>query len=435
MAARTLPALHPAGIAAGVALCAAGVAVAEWFLGPLLLRGGQSPEERTLAAVQRTLAEEYVEPRAPEWLLHRAVQGMVDGLHDPYTYFIEGDDGLRALQEESTGQLEGIGVRLDPARAQVRWPQPGGPAEAAGVQPGDIVVAVDGVPTDGMDPERLQSRIKGPAGSSVHLALLRASGERLEVDVVRGAVPTGTVRQVEMLDPERGIATLQISSFAASTPQELDDALAALATHGLRALVLDLRYNRGGVLTPAVATAARFLRGGVVCTLYSRGRAADTRRADPSQSSAADLPVVVLLNGLSASGSEVLAGALRDYGAALLAGERSYGKGVFQQVFAYRQSRFGLKFTAGYYVTPGGRILEGHIDPERAGGLEPDLAVAAPADVSEALAAWLLRHEDPPAKYRERVFQLFPELERERRPPDPVLEVAVAHLKAVLQPA
>lgn len=436
---RTLPALHPAGVALGVVLCAAGVLLVERFVGPLLLRSTESPEEQTLTAVHRLLAREYVEPRDPEWeswLLRRAVQGMVEGLDDPYTYFIDGPQGLEELAEESTGRLEGIGVILDSASATVRWPQPGGPAEQAGIRPGDLILAVDGKAAAEFTPEDLRQAIKGAPGTRVLLEIQRPAAEpvpaeRLPVEVVRGSVPTGTVNKVEMLDRPLGIGSLHISSFASSTPAELDAALSTLQEQGLRALVLDLRYNAGGLLPAAVQVAARFLHGGLVCTLYSRSHPTDARNADPSQSKAADLPLVVLMNGHSASGSEVLAGALRDHGAAVLAGERSYGKGVFQQVYPFRDEGFAFKFTAGYYVTPGGRVLEGHIDPDRSGGLEPDLPVPASEEQSASLYRWL-RSEEPPPQYRAEVLRLFPDA-APARPADPVLDAALAQLTRVLQ--
>lgn len=432
MAPRTLPPLHPAGIALGVALCGLGVLFADWLLGPLLLRSSTSAEEATLTTVHELLVREYVEPRDQAWIMRRGVQGMIDGLGDPYTYFVEGAEELELLKEESTGRLEGIGVLI--TGDLIRWPQPASPAEQAGIQPGDRILAVDGVPTAGLAQAEMTRAIKGPPGTTVQLELQRGE-QRLTLALERGSVPTGTVDRVEMLDPALGIGGLHVASFAGSTAAELDAALEQLRGQGLRALVLDLRGNAGGLLPAAVAVASRFLRGGVVCTLYARSGAADTRHADPAQGRAADLPLVVLLNGRSASGSEVLAGALRDYGAAVLAGERSYGKGVFQQVYPFREQGFALRFTAGYYVTPAGRMVEGHIDPERGGGLEPDLPAPATPEQALALQAWFTL-EEPPAAYRQRVAELFPEMiEVLRRPPDPALDAALAQLRQVLAPS
>lgn len=427
---RPLPLLHPAGVALGAVLAAVGVALAEWLFGPVLLRSLAPPEAQVLAAVHDRLVQEYAKPCDPRGLMHRGIEAMLGSLQDPYTYFI-GPDGLEELEEESSGQFEGIGVVLDAVSAHVRWPVPGGPAEKAGILPGDLVVAVDGRDVRGLGVEEVRRRIRGPAGTRVRLALERVQAGRVEVEVARGAVPTGTVGKVEMLDPALGIGFVHIRSFAATTPDELDAALASLRRRGLRGLVLDLRFNVGGLLPATVEVASRFLDGGVVCTLLSRGHVADVRLAARGRARAADLPLAVLLNGLSASGSEILAGALRDHGAAVLVGERSYGKGVYQQVHPYLDQGFAFKLTAGYYVTPSGRILEGHLEPEQAGGLEPDLEVRLDEAVQKSVHEWL-RFEEPPERYREAVHRLFPAVAEIRQPADPVREAAVRHLRQVL---
>jgi carboxyl-terminal processing protease len=429
MARKSLPALHPAGVMVGAVLTGIGVFLAETVVGPLLDRSMTPQEERVMGLVHRNLVESYVEPRDPQWLLHRAVEGMLDSLDDPYTYFID-PKAIPALDEESTGNLIGIGILLD-GNGRVRYPVPGSPAEAAGIRPGDRFLAIDGEDALGLTMEELTKRIKGPRGTSLHLVVETAAGEPFETDIERSPVPKGTVGKVRMLDPENGIGTLAIRSFARSTPDELDAALDHLDAQGLRGLVIDLRFNTGGVLDAAVDVAARFLEGEVVCRLQERGGPGSVRRADAALSRFPELPLVVLVNALSASGSEVLAGALRDHGHAVLVGERSYGKGVYQQVHRYRTADFALKYTAGYYLTPSGRILEGHIDPARAGGLEPDLGVAVGLPEARAVRDWL-RYEDPPLEYRERVFELFPRVAEVQPPEDAALATGERHLRQVL---
>lgn len=414
----------------GAVLAGVGVFVAESLLGPLLSRSMTPPEERVMGMVHRNLVEGYVVPRDAEWLMHRAVAGMLESLEDPYTFFI-GPDDLSALDEEASGNLIGIGVMLDGAEGRVRYPMPGSPAEAAGLRPGDRVLAVDGASVEGLGLAELGDRIRGPRGTTVHLSMEALAGGLYEADVLRSPVPKGTVGKVRMIDEAAGIGGLAIRSFAHSTPAELDAALDLLEPLGLRALILDLRFDTGGVLDAAVEVAARFLEGELVCRLEERNGPGSVRRADPRLSRRPELPLAILINGLSASGSEVLAGALRDHGRAVLVGERTYGKGVYQQVHRYRSANFAMKFTAGYYLTPAGRILEGHIDPERAGGLEPDLALDVPTAEAIGVRDWL-RYEDPPLEYRARVFELFPATAAVAPPPDAALDAAVRHLRRVL---
>lgn len=425
----TLPALHPAGIAVGALLTGAGVFLAEVFLGPLLSRSVSSQEGAILASVHAKLTTEYVKPVEPEWLMQRGVQAMVEALNDPYTFFV-GPEGLARMEEESSGRLIGVGLLLGGPLPHVRWPVPGGPAEAAGLRPGDRILAVDGQPVTGLSLDEVARRIKGPEGSTVTLRWQPLQGEVREARIPREPVPTGTVGRVRMLDEELGIGTLHIDSFAATTPSEVDRALAALREQGLRALVLDLRFNPGGLLPAAVGVASRFLAHGVVCTLRDR-RHSRVLRVRPGHCQDPALPVVLLVNAHSASGSEVLAGALRDQGAAVLVGRRTFGKGVFQQVHHYPAGHFAFKMTAGYYQTPAGRILEGHLAPDRAGGLLPDVPVSATPEQETAIGAWLASPE-PPAAYRQIVARLFPEVVDRPPPEDPDMDAALALLREAL---
>ncbi|MDP6941038.1 MAG: S41 family peptidase [Planctomycetota bacterium] len=431
MARRSIPALHPVGILVGSVLTGIGVFVAETFLGPILTRSMSPPEERMIGMVHERLLHSYVETRDPEWLMHRAVKGMLDGLEDPYTFFV-GPKDLQRLDEDSTGKLIGIGVILDGSTAVVRYPHPGGPAEGAGILPGDRFRSVNGLDVSQMNTNQVVQAIKGPRGSSVDLQLERADGSLFTTHIVRQPVQKSTVGRVEYLDRNSGIGHIHIRSFARTTPAELDQALDLLSSSELRGLVLDLRFNTGGILDAAIDVAARFLKGGPVCSLQVRNGEDLVRMADPSLSRAAALPLVVLLNQHSASGSEVLAGALRDRGAGILVGERSYGKGVYQQVHRYRTGNFALKFTAGYYLTPSGRLLEGNTEPTRGGGLIPDLPVAVSVQTSNEIRGWL-GYDFPPAQYRSKVYELFPRVAELTPPEDPVLSVALQHLQEVLQ--
>ncbi len=434
---RHLPVLHPAGLAVGAALAGFGILLAETFLGPLLARNLTDPQERMMGMVHQKLVEDYINPPTPlegPWraqLMRRAIQGMMESLEDPYSAFV-GPSDLRLLDEESNGVMSGIGLVLN-ADGRVRYPRPGGPAERAGILPGDRILSLNGRDVTRLSLDELVHSIKGPLGTTLDLVIQHADQSLATTQVVRARIPTYTVRRIQILDDSLGIGSFHITSFASSTPGEVDRALEQLLANHLKGLILDLRFNPGGSLDAAVEVASRFLRGGVVTTLEKRGDPPEVHRADPRFAREDRLPLVVLLNGYSASGSEVLAGALRDRGAAVLVGSRSFGKGVFQEVYRFPTGKFAVKIAAGYYLTPAGHNLEAHLDPDRAGGLEPDIPVhLSPQDSARLRNS--LDYEDPPPKYRDQVFRIFPEVARYKRPSDPAMKTALSLLKAVLAP-
>ena len=415
------------GLAAGIILSTVGFFLAGGVLGPWLQDLGSRKEAQMLSLLHEQLAEDYVVAKDPAWLMRQGVKGMMASLEDPYSYFV-GPQHLRTMEEESEGRLIGIGA-LVARGGLIQYPVVGGPAESAGLRPGDTILTVDGDDVRGMPMGELLARVKGLPGTSVAISLSRENGSLYEAEVVRREVPTGTVAKVALLDPEKGIGTLHLRSFARSTPSELDAALAELEAHGpLRGLILDLRFNTGGLLDATVDIASRFLDRGRICSLIGRQGWLQERGADSALTTHPDLPVVVLINSRSASGSEILAGALRDGGAAILVGEPSFGKGVYQRVQKYPSGEFAVKFTAGYYLTPSGKILEGHITSDRVGGLLPD--ISAPHPDSTRLRSWLI-WDPPPDKWLADVQRLFPG-HFQQAPPDPGLASGLEILRLAL---
>ncbi len=419
------------GMFLGISVAIFGVVVIQVIFGPVLSRSLATTEEQVISTVHGRLVKDYVNPPNEQELMRAAVQGMIESFGDRYCSYLGPADQV-SYHEGSSGNLIGIGVQI--ARGgTIHYPRPGGPAEIAGLLPGDRIVAVDGLEiAEDMPLNELTPLIKGAKNTTVHLQVQRGldQPEFFEVDVKRTPLPTGTVAKVRMVDPEAGIGQIHIRSFAGTTAKELDAALDTLLAQGMKALVLDLRFNRGGLLDSAVECAGRFLNGGVVCTLEGRNQSRSVRKADPDHSKVPDLPVVILINGLSASGSEVLAGALRDRGKAILVGQQSYGKGVYQQVLNFKDGQFTIKFTAGYYLTPSGRVIESAIHPEFPGHLDPDLMTPLPQ--SEELGRLLsyLQYDDPPEVYRDRVFEIFEGLRELSAPPvDPTLDTAIHALR------
>ena len=420
------------GMFLGISVAILGIMVVQVFFGPVLSRSLASTEEQVISTVHERLVDGYVNPPNGSDLMRAAVRGMVESFDDRYCSYLGPEEQL-SYTEGSTGKLIGIGVQI--ARGgTIHYPRPGGPAEKAGLLPGDRIIAVDGRDiADDMALNELTPLIKGPKDSTVHLQVQRGvdQPEFFEADVKRTPLPTGTVAKVRMVDPAAGIGHIHIRSFAGTTAKELDAALDTLMAQGMKSLILDLRFNRGGLLDSAVDCAGRFLNGGVVCTLEGRNQERSVRKADPDHSKVPDLPVVILINGLSASGSEVLAGALRDRGKAILVGQQSYGKGVYQQVLNFTDGKFTIKYTAGYYLTPSGRVIESSIHPEFPGHLNPDLMTPLPQGDNLGKLLAYLQYDDPPEVYREKVFEIFEGLRELSIPPtDPTMETAVEALRS-----
>ena len=331
-----------------------------------------APSHRLLDEVVGRIRREYVEPVPDSAFDEAAVKGVVANL-DPHSAFLDAQayDEMRAT---TTGSYTGVGIEVsaEDGRVIVVTPIDGSPAARAGVRAGDVVLAVDDRP---VTPDRLEdtiARMRGIAGTQVRLAVGRSGEpEPLLFTLERGEVHVHTVRAAA-LPGDYGY--VRISQFSDSTPDDLVAALAGLlqdgpqaAQHPLRGLVLDLRGNPGGVLESAVSVADAFLDSGLI--VRADGRTPEARfEMSATRGDALDgRPIVVLVDGGSASGSEIVAGALRDHGRATLMGERTFGKGSVQTVIPLRDGQ-ALKLTTSRYYTPSGTSIH-----ER--GLEPDIVI------------------------------------------------------------
>jgi carboxyl-terminal processing protease len=330
-----------------------------------------STEHELLDEVAEHVRREYVDPVAPGALEQAAVEGMVESL-DPHSAFLDSAE-FGEMRVTTAGSYSGVGIEVaeEDGRVVVVSPIEGSPAERAGVRPGDVLVEVDGV---ALKPGKLNAaieRMRGLSGSSVHLVLTRRDEpEPLHFDLERSEVHVRTVR-AEPLPGHYGY--VRISHFSDSTPGDFNAAVLALqsADSPLRGLVLDLRNNPGGVLESAVGVADSLLESGMI--VRADGRTAESRfELDATEGDLlAGAPVVVLVDRGSASGAEIVAGALRDHGRATLMGERTFGKGSVQTVMPLSNGE-ALKLTTSRYFTPSGRSIQ-----ER--GLEPDVRIATRA--------------------------------------------------------
>lgn len=304
----------------------------------------------------------YKDEISREDLENGIYQGLMDAVGDPYTSYFSAED-FNTFMEQTTGAYYGIGayVAQDIERnyPKINSPIPGSPAEEAGLRPNDIIYEVDGVSTYGMDLDKVVSLIKGEEGTSVNINIYR-DGEYMDVKVERRQVKIPTVEQEMMED---GMAYIRIIEFDDVTPGQFEEALQTSRNEGMKGLVLDLRGNPGGSVDAVVDVARMLLPEGLVVYTEDKYGKREEYRCDGSREF--ELPLVVLVDGNSASASELLSGAIQDYKKGTLVGTTTFGKGIVQQLLTLRDGS-AIKITVSSYYTPKGRNIHGT-------GIEPDV--------------------------------------------------------------
>jgi carboxyl-terminal processing protease len=286
-----------------------------------------------------------------------SIQGMLRTL-DPHTSFLAPQDyqRMRDRQQESFYGL-GILVGMRNGQLTVIAPLEGTPASRMGIRAGDIIDTIEGEPTDSMDLDDAVQRLKGPKDTQVTITIAREGvSAPLEMTVTRAEIPLHTVRYVHMIEP--GTGYMRITEFSRSTGREVSEALAELRSQGMERLLLDLRNNGGGLLDQAIAVADQFVPEGTLI-VETRGRVKDSFHeyfAD-GRHEPLDLPLVVLVNGGSASAAEILAGAVQDHDVGLVVGTPTWGKGLVQTVYGLPYGSAMALTTAKYY-TPSGRLIQ-----------------------------------------------------------------------------
>ncbi|MFZ2042131.1 MAG: S41 family peptidase [Desulfobacterales bacterium] len=354
------------------------VAVIFWSIGAGFYRDlGASNDEtykglKIFSDVLELIEKNYVDPVDTADLIHKAIQGMVQSL-DPHSALLP-PDAFEELQIDTQGEFTGIGIRITMRDGFVTVISPieGAPAYKAGIKAQDRIIKVDGEATK--DLRSAVMKMRGPKGTDVVVTILRegAAGP-MDFKLTRDVIPIESVRALEL---KPGYGYVRVTNFRDKTTEDLQDALKKLesAKTPLKGLVLDLRNNPGGLLNQAVEVSDLFLQEGVILSIRGRQNThTKIFKATPTPATARDYPMVVLINGGSASASEIVAGALQDHKRALILGTTSFGKGSVQTVESLRDG-FGLKFTIARYYTPSGRSIQ-------AKGIEPDIVV--PPEVRE----------------------------------------------------
>ena len=320
-----------------------------------------------LVDLRHELATEYVDEPDQQQMIEGAIDGMIEALDDPYTQYFPIEE-FQQFNESVRGEFFGIGaeVTIENNRLHIVTPLEDSPAWESGVMAGDTVLEIDGQDTLDLDINEAVKRLKGPAGTDVKIKVRHASGEEADITITRAKIEVQTVRGFGrdaehhydfMLDPNNKIGYVRLTQFSERTADELEEVLTQLKSQGMKGLILDLRFNPGGLLEAAVRISDMFL--GQDQTIVSvRGRVVPEKIFKATGDTLfPDLPVVVLANPFSASASEIVAGALSDNDRALFVGERTFGKGSVQQIKMLEGGQGALKITNAYYYLPSGRNI------------------------------------------------------------------------------
>ncbi|MDO4551963.1 MAG: S41 family peptidase [Bacillota bacterium] len=315
-----------------------------------------------LARIHTHIQEHFYVETDEEALMEGIYEGAFLGLNDIYSEYLTPSE-MEDLMIATTGELEGVGVTVTPSEdgnILVLAPVDGSPAARAGIRPGDLIVAVDGTEYSGDTINAAVSAMRGPAGTGVELTVLR-DGELLEFSLVRAVITQSSVTSEELED---GISRISITSFTDSTSEDFGEILRDLELAGTAGLVIDLRDNPGGVVDGAVEVADLLLEAGVVTYMENQ---AGEKTYYHSEAGATDIPFVLLVNGNTASGSEILAAAVKDNSDAPLVGTVTYGKGIVQEIIPL-EAGDGIKLTVLQYFSPLGSSIHQV-------GIEPDYVV------------------------------------------------------------
>ena len=323
---------------------------------------------RAFSEIFGRIKSSYVEPVEDKELIENAIRGMLSGL-DPHSSYLD-LEGFKELREGTSGEFGGLGIEvsMEDGFVKVVAPIDDTPAAEAGVQAGDLIIRLDDQPVKGMSLNDAVDIMRGEPGSKIELTIIREGADKpLTLELTRAIIKVKSVK-FETLEP--GYGYLRISTFQSPTGQSVRDAITKLKENNdgkLKGLVLDLRNNPGGVLDAAVEVSDAFIDKGMI--VYTEGRIEDADQkfhAKPGDM-LNGAPIVVLVNGGSASASEIVAGALQDHQRAVIVGSKSFGKGSVQTVMPLTNDT-AVKMTTARYYTPNGRSIQ-------ADGIEPDIAI------------------------------------------------------------
>lgn len=339
-----------------------------------------------LVDVRAEIRKRYIEPVDDKALVRGAIEGMLQDL-DPFSMYLSPDEYPR-FKQQTTGHFGGIGIDLGrkDGLLAVLSPMENSPAFKAGILADDQILEIDGQPARHLSMAQASQKLMGAPGTQVTLKVFHTLTDQPEtITITRAEIELPSVFGWQRgrdgqwnywIDPDQRIAYIRISAFRDNTPAEFNQALQTVVEGGMQGLILDLRFNPGGSLQSAVAVADRFLQEGVIVSIRGRGRPEESYNAS-KENSLMGFPIAVLVNRDTASGAEIVSGALRDHGRATVIGERTYGKGSVQEVIELGDSNSAIKLTTALYYLPNGECIHRTAAAQKAGrwGVEPNIVI------------------------------------------------------------
>jgi carboxyl-terminal processing protease len=341
------------------------------------MMGGKSAQDQNaglplIDQAWNALYQDYVEPSKLDStnLSHGAIKGMMTALNDPYSAFLD-PEMYKLFESDLEGTFEGIGAQVNMNKSNqpaIVAPLENSPAQKAGIKTGDIILEINGKSTEGMSLIEVVLNIRGPAGTSVKLTVQHeGQSTPVEIDIVRARISSFTVSS----EMKGDIAYIRINEFATGTNDEFNNALQSILAQKAAGIIIDLRSNPGGIVPVVVDVASHFIKDGVVLTLVDNHSNKTPLMVNPN-GVFTDLPVVVLVDQYSASGSEVLTAALRDHDRATVAGVKTFGKGSYD-INVPLEDGSDIYLTVGRWLRPNGQLIEGK-------GIEPDYTLTVTGD-------------------------------------------------------
>jgi carboxyl-terminal processing protease len=376
------------------------VAVISFLSGGWLLQRGVASngnvyqQARLFDDVLGHVSAYYVDSIGESQLYDQAARGMLEQLKDPYSVLLTGDD-YKALTEQTSGNYAGLGIQIDVRDGWITVvaPLPETPAERAGVQTGDQIIEVDGKSTEGWKNDQAVKALRGDAGTKISIAIRRSGiADPITYNLTRATIHIRSVPPGTMFDG--GVGYISLNPVAETSADELREEITGMKTKGMKSLILDLRYNPGGLLDQGVKVADLFLdtKQEIVAT---RGRARGSSKEffDDARQSWPELPIVVLVNDGTASAAEIIAGALQDHDRAVVVGTPTFGKGLVQTLFPLGDG-VALKLTTARWYTPSGRTIQ------RIAKDEEDQLAQAAAEATDSTPDLKKEHSDSAIKER-----------------------------------